>query len=242
MEKVGYIYVLTNESFHMENWVKIGYTENVEKRVKELSNTSVPFPFEVYCTYEIPSIKGVKDPDKLVHDIIKTLNPTLRIKQNREFFSLYPWDAYDLLYAIALMHGRTDKLVRNYKNTTDQEVQNEAENSLDSLYSKNSEERKLFEKLRSIILAQDPTLEESISRVYVSFKKGKRNTMCLWPKSGWIEVVLNAKIGQIDDKHEMIYDISNRRWSSEQYAFKFYDDTDIEAVKDILSQTLALKK
>ena len=56
MEKTGYIYVLTNESFHRENWIKIGYAEDVDRRVRELSNTSVPLPYEVYCTYEIPRI------------------------------------------------------------------------------------------------------------------------------------------------------------------------------------------
>ena len=35
MEKTGYIYVLTNESFHRDNWVKIGYAEDVEKRVRD---------------------------------------------------------------------------------------------------------------------------------------------------------------------------------------------------------------
>ena len=33
-EKVGYIYILTNEAFHKSNWVKIGYTENLEQRLK----------------------------------------------------------------------------------------------------------------------------------------------------------------------------------------------------------------
>jgi len=47
MEKSGYIYVLTNESFHMDNWVKIGYAEDVAKRVKELSGTAVPLQHEV---------------------------------------------------------------------------------------------------------------------------------------------------------------------------------------------------
>ena len=37
MDKKGFIYVLTNKSFNKDNCVKIGYTENVEKRVKELS-------------------------------------------------------------------------------------------------------------------------------------------------------------------------------------------------------------
>lgn len=79
-DKTGYIYVLTNESFHRDNWIKIGYAEDVDKRVKELSGTAVPLPYEVYCTYEIPRIKGVKDPDKLVHDLIQALNPNLRIE------------------------------------------------------------------------------------------------------------------------------------------------------------------
>ena len=57
MNDSGFIYVLTNESFHRENWIKIGYAEDVDRRVKELSNTSVPLPYEVYCTYEIPRIK-----------------------------------------------------------------------------------------------------------------------------------------------------------------------------------------
>lgn len=64
----------------------------------------------------------------------------------------------------------------------------------------------------------------------------------LWPKDGWIEVVLNAKIGTITDKNSMIYDITNRKWSAAQYAFKFYDDTDMDAVKDIVKQTYQLKK
>ena len=28
MEKSGFIYVLTNESFHRDNWIKIGYAED----------------------------------------------------------------------------------------------------------------------------------------------------------------------------------------------------------------------
>lgn len=133
-EKTGYIYVLTNESFHMDNWIKIGYAEDVDKRVKELSGTAVPLPYEVYCTYEIPRIKGVKDPDKLVHDLIQSLNPNLRISQNREFFELYPWDAYNMLFAIAQMHERTDKLIRNNDNASGENDINDTEYSVEALF------------------------------------------------------------------------------------------------------------
>ena len=61
-------------------------------------------------------------------------------------------------------------------------------------------------------------------RVYAiksaSFKKNKKkNTVSLWPKDGWIEVVLAVKLGQIIDENDLVYDISNRKWSSSQYAF-----------------------
>ncbi len=240
-ESTGFIYVLTNESFHRDNWIKIGYAVDVDKRVKELSGTAVPLPYEVYCTYEIPRIQGVKDPDKLVHDLIQALNPNLRISQNREFFELYPWDAYNMLFAIAQMHDRTDKLVRNIANTSGQDKQADTEYSVDILFKTGTEEAVLYQKVKQLILSIDSSLEEVPTQLYVVFKKNKRNTISLWPKKGWMEVVLNAKLGQISDKNDMVYDISNRKWSSVQYAFKLYDDSDDEAVKDILTQTIKLK-
>lgn len=241
-EKTGYIYVLTNESFHMDNWIKIGYAEDVDKRVKELSGTAVPLPYEVYCTYEIPRIKGVKDPDKLVHDLIQSLNPDLRISQNREFFVLYPWDAYDMLLAIAKMHDRTDKLVRNNDNKSGENEINDTEYSVEALFPDCNQASSLYNKIKNVILSVDKTLEETPRKPYVTFKLNKKNVISLWPYKGWIEVVLNAKLGTINDNNGLLYDISNRKWSSEQYAFKFYDDTDMDAVKDIVEQTYLLKK
>ena len=242
MEKSGYIYILTNESFHRDNWIKIGYAEDVDKRVKELSNTSVPLPYEVYCTYEIPRIHGVKDPDKLLHDLITKLNPGLRITPNREFFEMLPWDAYDMLYAIAQMHGREDKLRRNKENQSDKNAQKDVEYSVDTLFPKGSGAYPLYTKLRKIILTEEPVLKEVPTKLYVTYKYGKKNTVSLWPKSDWIEITLNAKLGTLTDDNDLIYDISNRQWSSEQYAFKYYDDTDDMIVKNIVKQTIDLKR
>lgn len=50
MEKTesGYVYILTNPSFR-EDWVKIGKSSGpVDIRSKELDNTAVPLPFEIY--------------------------------------------------------------------------------------------------------------------------------------------------------------------------------------------------
>ena len=46
----GYVYILTNSSFR-EDWVKIGKSSRpVNVRSKELDNTAVPLPFEIYAT------------------------------------------------------------------------------------------------------------------------------------------------------------------------------------------------
>ena len=154
-EKTGFIYVLTNESFHKANWIKIGYAEDVERRVRDLSGTSVPLPYKVYCTYEIPRINGSKDPDKLVHNLIQLLNPGLRISPNREFFEIDPWDAYDMLSAIAQMHGRSDKLKLYEVNESDKPEPADEEYSVESLFPPKTEIALLFNKISNVILSID---------------------------------------------------------------------------------------
>lgn len=65
-EKSGFIYVLTNESFHRDNWIKIGYAEDVEKRVKELSGTSVPFVLQDKSDESRPDATITQESFKLV--------------------------------------------------------------------------------------------------------------------------------------------------------------------------------
>lgn len=48
--EIGYVYILTNPSFR-EDWVKIGKSSRpVDVRSKELDNTAVPLPFEIFAT------------------------------------------------------------------------------------------------------------------------------------------------------------------------------------------------
>ena len=94
----GYVYILTNPSFR-EDWVKIGKSARpVDIRSKELDNTAVPLPFEIFAT-----IKTVKynEVEKLVHKTIDRLTD-LRIRQNREFFNVAPQVALDIFRDIAI--------------------------------------------------------------------------------------------------------------------------------------------
>ena len=82
----GYVYILINPAFR-ENWVKIGKSSRpVNVRSKELDNTAVPLPFEIYAT--MCTVKYA-EAEKLVHKYIERFT-NLRIRNNREFFNVKP--------------------------------------------------------------------------------------------------------------------------------------------------------
>lgn len=98
-KEAGYVYILTNPSFR-EDWVKIGMSSRpVDVRSKELDNTAVPLPFEIYATMR--TIK-YKEAEKLVHRYIERFT-NLRIRDNREFFNVKPEDALSIFYDVALL-------------------------------------------------------------------------------------------------------------------------------------------
>lgn len=99
MKEAGYVYILTNPSFK-EDWVKIGKSSRpVDIRSKELDNTAVPLPFEIYATLKTVKYSEV---ERAVHQTIDSLTD-LRIRQNREFFNITPSEALNILKRMATM-------------------------------------------------------------------------------------------------------------------------------------------
>ena len=97
----GYVYILTNPSFR-EDCVKIGKSSRpVDVRSKELDNTAVPLPFEIFATMKTVKYNEV---EKLVHKTIDRLTD-LRIRQNREFFNITPSEALNILKRMANIKG-----------------------------------------------------------------------------------------------------------------------------------------
>ena len=93
-KKAGYVYILTNPSFK-EDWIKIGKSSRpVDLRSKELDNTAVPLPFEIYATLKTSKYETV---EKKIHKAIDRLNTTLRIRKKREFFNIKPEVALEQL-------------------------------------------------------------------------------------------------------------------------------------------------
>ena len=112
MKKSGCIYIMTNPSF--QEWVKIGYADDVEKRLADLNGSSaVPFSFRLYATLDVD--ERLSD-CKYLHKLLDMVNSELRsvekdedgkVKRRREFFCIPPEDAYEILECIAgFSHGR----------------------------------------------------------------------------------------------------------------------------------------
>ena len=69
-QESGYVYILTNPSFK-EDWIKIGKSSRpVDVRSKELDNTAVPLPFEIFATIKTSKYNEV---EKIVHKTIDRL-------------------------------------------------------------------------------------------------------------------------------------------------------------------------
>jgi len=94
---VPIVYILTNES--MPDTIKIGITDNLERRIKELDNTSTPLPFECYYAVEVENASAI---EKKIH----TGLDDKRIRHNREFFNATPESAKAILEIAEEMGGK----------------------------------------------------------------------------------------------------------------------------------------
>lgn len=92
----GFVYIAVNES--LPNLVKIGYSDrHPDHRMQELSNTSIPHPFE--CAYSAI----VDDPYRLEQLLHRELDE-YRVTPDREYFKLSPANAVGHLEGIAKEH------------------------------------------------------------------------------------------------------------------------------------------
>jgi hypothetical protein len=87
------LYILTNEA--MPDCVKIGITDNVERRMKELyGSTAVPLPFDCYYAAEV---ENADIAEKKIHFALGDF----RMNDKREFFRIAPEKVRAILELIA---------------------------------------------------------------------------------------------------------------------------------------------
>ena len=96
----GVVYVLVNAAF--PSLVKIGYADDVERRMRSLNrNSGLPDPYHCYATYAVKE----RLEDLRLHALIDTLDPDLRHTGNREFYEMEPEKAFGILSAVAQING-----------------------------------------------------------------------------------------------------------------------------------------
>lgn len=121
MKEAGYVYILTNPSFK-EDWVKIGKSSRpVDIRSKELDNTAVPLPFEIYATLKTCKYS---EAERLIHRYIERFTD-LRIRDNREFFNVAPEEALKIFKDVAqvLDDAEIDEVYKSSLFGTDESVE-----------------------------------------------------------------------------------------------------------------------
>ena len=91
------VYILTNQS--MPETIKIGITDNLERRIKELDNTSTPLPFECYYAVEVVDASTI---EKKIHNGLDDV----RVRKNREFFNTSSEQAKSILEIAEVMGGK----------------------------------------------------------------------------------------------------------------------------------------
>ena len=91
------VYILTNQS--MPDTIKVGITDNLDRRVRELDNTSTPLPFECYYAVEVENALAI---EKKIHEGLDDK----RVRQNREFFNATPEQAKAILEIAEVMGGK----------------------------------------------------------------------------------------------------------------------------------------
>ncbi|MXY80261.1 MAG: GIY-YIG nuclease family protein, partial [Chloroflexi bacterium] len=75
----GIVYCL--ENLAMPGLVKIGHTDDIARRLRDLDKTNIPLPFECVVAVEV---KDEKQTEQLLHDVFSDH----RVRQSREFFEV----------------------------------------------------------------------------------------------------------------------------------------------------------
>lgn len=250
---MGYIYILTNPSF--PEYVKIGYADDVNKRLKELNRSEcTPFAFRLYAYYEV----NHRLTDMKLHNIIDRLNPELRSIDNidgkkrvREFYAITKEDAYALFEAIAQINGLENNL-HIVEKTEKEKQEEETAKSIndDSLnyteeYHKAKaiyEIEKLYDELKQATLNKYD-LEIDSHKTYISFKHKGRNIFDVKILKAKLWIWINMPKGTLNDPKEFARDVSNiGHHGNGDYDLTISENEEIPYLLSLIDQSFKYQK
>jgi hypothetical protein len=97
--RAGYVYVISNIGSFGEKMVKVGLTRRLDptERIKELSDASVPFNFDIHAVFFSKDAVGI---ETAVHHQLENRRVNA-VNKRREFFSVTPGEVKEILAALA---------------------------------------------------------------------------------------------------------------------------------------------
>ena len=236
------IYILTNPAF--PELVKIGYTTNVDDRLKKLNNSEgLPYSFRLYAYYKVnKSLSDMK-----LHNIIDKLNPQLRTIENingkerkREFYAMSAEEAYNILDAIAQINGLEENLiccVKTKQQEMEENLAKEIKEYSEDVFTKNYPfTSTVYEKLKTEILKlKDVYIEPK--KKYIAFKH-KTNVCDVVLRKDRVIVFINLPIGSLNDSKSLCEDVTYKgHWGNGDYCINIYSDHEIEYAVSLIKQS-----
>ncbi len=245
-QNAGVVYILTNPSF--PEYVKIGYADNLQKRLKELNRSEcIPYAFRVFAIYEVKE----RLQDLALHDMIDSINPNLRAietfdgkKRKKEFYAMSADDAYAILQTIATVSGTTKrlhKLTPEGHEIIDEQLAEEIESEL--VYSeadllKNGTDytvllyrslKKELEKLDDVTIVP--------KKLYITFNAPKV-FLSIEIKKQILKLVLNMKKGTLSDPEDLAEDVSKKgHWATGDYRLCLSEPAQIPSFMKLVKQS-----
>jgi predicted transport protein len=107
------------------------------------------------------------------------------------------------------------------------------------LIKPNEEIKELYETLRSRIVELTSDVEVVPQKIYIAFKKEKKNFVYVHLQKKNIKIWLNAKWGEIDESKGIAYDVSNKgHYGYGDYEVDMKDDSQLEYILSLIKQVL----
>lgn len=109
----------------------------------------------------------------------------------------------------------------------------------DHMSKPTDEIRELYELLRNRIIALADDIEVVPQKMYIAFRKNKKNFTYLHFQKKNIKIWLNAKWGEISEPKGIAYDVSNKgHYGYGDYEIDMKDDSQLEYILSLMKETL----
>lgn len=107
------------------------------------------------------------------------------------------------------------------------------------LANKSDDIKELYEQFRDAILNLASDIEINAKKIYIAFKKQKRNFVYIEIQKKVLRITLNTKVGQLDDAKGLCRDVSEiGHWGVGDYQTDVSDTENLEYILSLIKQLL----